>query len=66
LEFPSPVRIHGLQGGAGASAETGEEGSGSCFETELPPLSVIPISLFLENTAQEGEKAADGSPAELA
>ncbi|MGZ3658645.1 MAG: hypothetical protein ACXVCK_01050 [Bdellovibrionota bacterium] len=69
LEFASPVRIHGMQGGA--SAENGEPG-GKCFETELPPLSVIPLSLFVERApaevaaAQEAEKAQDGTPAELA
>jgi hypothetical protein len=64
LEFPRPVRIHGM--GTGAGAEAAQEGKGSCFETELPPLSVIPMSIFLENTLQEGETSLDGDPAELA
>lgn len=66
LEFSGPVRIHGMKQGEGASAEVSEEGYGSCFETELPPLSVIPLSLFVEKANQEIEKGANGSPAELA
>jgi hypothetical protein len=66
LEFSGPVRLHGLQPGEGASAEVSEDGHGSCFETELPPLSVIPLSLYVEKTAVEVEKGANGSSAELA
>jgi hypothetical protein len=66
LEFSGPVRIHGLQGGEGASAEVSEETHGTCFETELPPLSVIPLSLFVEKSATATEKAEDGTQAELA
>lgn len=76
LEFASGVRIHGT--GEGASAETG--GFGKCFDTELPPLSVIPMSLFVERPVQQiieqlelvgGEKKSvkeqeNGTPAELA
>ena len=67
LEFSSPVRIHGMH--PGASAESGEP-AGKCFETELPPLSVIPLSVFVERPAKEIleslEKLEDGTPAELA
>lgn len=66
LEFPKPVRIHGLQAGAGASAEVSEEARGSCFETELPPLSVIPLSVFVEAEQKTVEKGSDGTQAELA
>lgn len=66
LEFSGPVRIHGMQGGEGAAAEVSEETHGSCFETELPPLSVIPLSLFVEKSANLSEKAEDGTQAELA
>jgi hypothetical protein len=62
LEFSGPVRIHGMSQGEGASAEL--DGFGSCFETELPPLSVIPMSVFVKKTV-EAEKGADGTPAEL-
>jgi hypothetical protein len=66
LEFSGPVRIHGIRSGAGASAEVSEEGSGTCFETELPPLSVIPLSVFVEKSAPDPEKGIHGSAAELA
>jgi hypothetical protein len=66
LEFLGPVRVHGLQPGEGASAEVSDDGLGSCFETELPPLSVIPLSLYVEKTAVEVEKGVNGSSAELA
>lgn len=66
LEFSSGVRIHGT--GEGASAEVG--GFGKCFDTELPPLSVIPMSLFVERSAQLAfdtmKEEEDGTPAELA
>ncbi len=64
LEFPQPVRIHGLTPGEGASAERHE--AGLCFEAELPPLSVIPLSVFVESVEQETEKSDDGTQAELA
>lgn len=64
LEFSSPVKIHGNTNGAGATA--GEESFGTCFETDLPPLSVIPLSIFVENTQVELEKKPDGTQAELA
>lgn len=66
LEFSGPVRIHGLQQGASASAERAEGAHGQCFETELPPLSVIPLTLFVEKTAPNPEKFDDGTQAELA
>lgn len=64
LEFPRAVRIHGA--GAGAEADTGN--AGKCFETELPALSVIPLSIFVERAAKQPEEKAeeDGAPAELA
>ena len=71
LEFSSGVRIHGS--GESAAAEAGP--FGKCFETELPPLSVIPMSLFVERTVQSFDQTADqtqtteeenGTPAELA
>jgi hypothetical protein len=69
LEFAGPVRIHGA-GGSGASADPGGSEMGAkCFETELPPLSVIPLSVFVERSAKEitiEEKVEDGAPAELA
>ena len=65
LEFAGTVRIHGMN--AGASAETGGQSHGNCFETELPPLSVIPLSLLVEKTQKSlEEKEEDGAPAELA
>lgn len=65
LEFPKPVRIHGLKAGAGASAELSDEAHGRCFETELPPMSVIPLSVFVEK--EPGlEKGKNGTEAELA
>jgi hypothetical protein len=66
LEFPKSVRIHGLQAGSGASAEVSEAAHGKCFETELPPLSVIPLSVFVESERAEAEKGKDGTEAELA
>lgn len=68
LEFAGPVHIHGMSPGEGASAETGEQSFGKCFETEMPPLSVIPLSLQVERTAPRAveEKVEDGTPAELA
>jgi hypothetical protein len=66
LEFTGSVRIHGMSGGEGASAEISEEGFGSCFETELPPLSVIPMSIFVKKAPVDTtEKASDGTQAEL-
>lgn len=65
LEFTGSVRIHGMSGGEGASAEISEEGFGSCFETELPPLSVIPMSVFVKKVPADTEKASDGTQAEL-
>jgi len=65
LEFSGSVRIHGMSGGEGASAEISEEGFGSCFETELPPLSVIPMSVFVKKAPVETEKTIDGTQAEL-
>lgn len=64
LEFAHPVRIHG----SGAGAESGEQGSGNCFETELPALSVIPLTVFLEKPAKVSDEKVeeDGAPAELA
>lgn len=64
LEFSGPVRIHGTSGSA--SAESPEEGLGTCFETELPPLSVIPMSVFVKKLNAEPEKGIDGTQAELA
>jgi hypothetical protein len=71
LEFNGRVRIHGLSEGEGASAESGEQSFGKCFETELPPLSVIPMSMFVERGAtalqdKEEKGEEDGTPAELA
>jgi hypothetical protein len=66
LEFTGSVRIHGMSGGEGASAEISEEGFGSCFETELPPLSVIPMSVFVKKAPVDTtEKTSDGTQAEL-
>lgn len=59
LEFTSPVRIHGVN--AGAAAETGE-GLGKCFETELPALSVIPLSVFIERATKVEEQLALTDP----
>jgi hypothetical protein len=66
LEFTGPVRIHGTSSGEGASAERSEQAHGKCFETELPPLSVIPLSLFVENEQSVVQKGEDGTQAELA
>jgi hypothetical protein len=66
LEFSGPVRIHGMKNGASAAAEQGEEGVGTCFESELPPLSVIPLSVVVEKLHSEEEKEVHGTPAELA
>jgi len=68
LEFNGRVRIHGMSQGEGASAESGDEGFGKCFETELPPLSVIPMSLFVErmNSVLQEKSEEDGTSAELA
>lgn len=66
LEFAGNVRIHGLKPGAGASAELSEEAHGKCFETELPALSVIPLSIFVEREQQLEERSEDGTQAELA
>ena len=66
LEFAGPVRIHGLRQGEGASTEQSAEAQGKCFETELPPLSVIPISVFVQNDQPAPEKDEDGTQAELA
>ncbi len=67
LEFSGAVRIHGASQGEGASAEVSGQGFGKCFETELPPLSVIPLSLLVERSAPSlWEKLEDGAPAELA
>ncbi|HEY8278386.1 MAG TPA: hypothetical protein VIH99_02100 [Bdellovibrionota bacterium] len=67
LEFSRLVRIHGMSLGEGASTETSEQGYGKCFETELPPLSVIPLSMMVERLAVVAEKREeDGTPAELA
>jgi len=59
------VRIHGVTQG---EEEGSEQGFGKCFETELPPLSVIPMSLFVERVAiQTADKVEeDGTSAELA
>lgn len=65
LEFQKTVRIHGLRPGAGASAEVSEEARGNCFEMELPALSVIPLSVFVESEQNTG-KGIDGTEAELA
>lgn len=48
LEFTGNVRLHGLHNGSGASTEVAE-GAGKSFETELPPLSVIPLGVLLES-----------------
>lgn len=62
LEFSGRVRIHGV-----TQAEGGEQSYGKCFETELPPLSVIPMSLFVERISQAFDKVEEhGTPAELA
>lgn len=68
LEFTYPVHLHGAARGEGASAEQAEPGYGKCFETELPPLSVIPLSLQVERPAVKviDEKVEHGTPAELA
>jgi len=64
LEFSGRVRIHGVTQG---EEEGGEQGFGKCFETELPPLSVIPMSLFVERISQAFDKVEeDGTSAELA
>ena len=54
--------------GEQAGAETGDQPAGKCFETELPALSVIPLSVFLEKPAKSAEEKVeeDGAPAELA
>jgi hypothetical protein len=63
LEFTHPAQIHG----SGAGAESGEGGAGKCFETELPALSVIPLSVVVERPRiLMEETVADGAPAELA
>lgn len=74
LEFSGPVRIHGMAAGEGAAAELAP--FGKCFETELPPLSVIPMTLFVERAAPVAQEMAlekaqeedseDGTSAELA
>lgn len=63
IEFGQNVRIHGVQNKNTQSAE--EEGPGTYFETELPPLSVIPLSVFVE-TINELERKPHGVEAELA
>ncbi len=64
LEFSGRVRIHGVTQREG---EGSEQGFGKCFETELPPLSVIPMSLFVERVSQSFDKVEeDGTSAELA
>lgn len=63
LEFTHPVRLHG----SGSGAEAGEQGLGKCFETELPALSVIPLSVFVERPVKIVEEEVEsGAPAELA
>lgn len=64
LDFRSRVRIHGLQQSGGAVH--GDEGDalGKSFETSLPPLSVIPLSVVEE--AEEIRESDDGTKAELA
>ena len=64
LEFTHPVRIHG----GGAGAESGEGPAGKCFESELPALSVIPLSVSVERAPQLilEETVEHGAPAELA
>lgn len=66
LEFSGGVHIHGLDK-EGASAERAS-GYSKCFETELPALSVIPLSLEVERPAAKSaeEKESHGTPAELA
>jgi len=70
LEFVSPVRIHGAGGSGAAADHMGSEPGGLRFETELPPLSVIPLSVFVERASQETnaieERVLDGASAELA
>lgn len=65
LEFSGVVRMQGMQEGAGATAELGDENQGKCFETELPPLSVIPLTVFVQNDQPAAEKGEDGTTAEL-
>ncbi|MGE3261899.1 MAG: hypothetical protein AB7K68_08985 [Bacteriovoracia bacterium] len=66
LEFSGKVRLHGLQQGEGASAEQSEGAEGKVFETELPALSVIPLSIFVAAEPAVAEKSEDGTQAELA
>lgn len=63
IEFGQNVRIHGVQNKNTQSVE--EESPGTYFETELPPLSVIPLSVFVE-TINELERKPHGVEAELA
>ncbi len=65
LEFARPVHIHHPSGGA--SAEIPAESLGNTFETELPPLSVIPLSVFVQDLPKEKvEESSDGVETELA
>ncbi|MGZ3711614.1 MAG: hypothetical protein ACXVBE_07650 [Bdellovibrionota bacterium] len=66
LEFLGKVRLHGLKQGEGASAEQSEDAEGKVFETELPALSVIPLSIFVAAETAGVEKSEDGTQAELA
>lgn len=62
LEFNGRVKIHGV-------SDSSDQSYGKCFETELPPLSVIPMSLFVERTqtSLETDKVEEnGTSAELA
>jgi hypothetical protein len=66
LEFARPVHIH-HSAGAGAAAEIPPESLGNTFETELPPLSVIPLSVFVQDLPKViEEESSDGVATELA
>ncbi len=66
LEFARPVHIH-HSAGAGAAAEIPPESLGNTFETELPPLSVIPLSVFVQDLPKvKEEESSDGVATELA
>jgi hypothetical protein len=65
LEFTKPVFVH-HPSGSGAKAEI-PDAMGNTFETELPPLSVIPISLFVQDPEPNIlEEPQDGIATELA
>ena len=66
LDFTASVKIQGLE--VSQKLDNPESGAtGNSFEAELPPLSVIPISVFIEQESAVSEsRITDGIPAELA